>query len=143
PSREALCGNMSRTIAAYNSEVERFDAAHGGGSREARADAAGAFVDRDPSRISWSAALIENVVRCKLQAFNSHRIRHSLYRPFTPSWLYYDRAFNERVYQMPRIFPLHDSAAENRVIMLGSPGGKVSFCALMTVSLPSLHAADM
>src|SRR5690606_8026805 len=60
-----------------------------------------------------------------------------------PSWLYYDRAFNERVYQMPRIFPLDQPSAENRVIMLASPGGKVAFCALMSPALPSLQVADI
>ena len=39
-----------------------------------------------------------------------------MYRPFTKQWLYFNRRFNEMVYQMPRIFP--DANAENRTIVI-------------------------
>ncbi|WP_035418726.1 type ISP restriction/modification enzyme, partial [Ferrovum myxofaciens] len=64
----------------------------------------------------------------------------SLYRPFTKQWLYYNRRFNERVYQMPRIFP--DSAAENRVICVSGIGARSGFSALIVNALPNLHTLD-
>ncbi|UNF41236.1 hypothetical protein MNL09_03840 [Bartonella krasnovii] len=37
--------------------------------------------------------------------------------PFTHQWLYYNRIFNESVYQMPRIFPI-EQPVENKVIQI-------------------------
>lgn len=61
----------------------------------------------------------------------------SLYRPFTNQWAYYNRNFNNRVYQMPRIFP--NAAAENLVIQVCGIGGK-GFSALMSNTLPDIQA---
>ncbi|MCG5073451.1 hypothetical protein L5014_08750 [Paraburkholderia sp. RG36] len=64
-----------------------------------------------------------------------------MYRPYSKQWLYYNRRFNERVYQMPRIFPHAD--AENLVIVVSGTGGRTAFTALMVNSVPSLHMADI
>ncbi|MPT21536.1 MAG: transporter substrate-binding domain-containing protein [Starkeya sp.] len=40
----------------------------------------------------------------------------SLYRPFTKQWLYFDRRFNEMVYQIPRLFPT--AGCQNLVILV-------------------------
>ncbi|WP_297463425.1 type ISP restriction/modification enzyme, partial [Ferrovum sp.] len=63
-----------------------------------------------------------------------------MYRPFTKQWLYYNRPFNERVLQMPRIFP--DSAAENLVICVSGIGARSGFSALMVNAIPNLHTLD-
>lgn len=63
----------------------------------------------------------------------------SLYRPFTRAWLYYSRDFNEMVYQIPRIFPLRDSEAENRVIMVKQRPPEGSQIALMMDCIPELQ----
>ena len=44
---------------------------------------------------------------------------------------------------MPRLFPLGQPEAENRVICVSAGGTKVEFSALMSSALPSLHMVDI
>lgn len=143
PSRDALAANMKAMIAVYNSEADRFDAVNSVGDRRARAAAVDGFVDSDPKKISWSDALKQQIVRGGRLAFASEHLVPSLYRPFAPSWLYYDAALNERVYRMPRLFPIGDVAADNRVICVSGGGDKLGFSALVTSAVPSLHMVDI
>ncbi|WP_375674777.1 DEAD/DEAH box helicase [Bartonella sp. AP9QHHD] len=140
-SREALAKNMSNMIAFYNSEVERFNAAYLHSDRKARANAVNDFVNTDSRKISWSSSLKEELIRGKAFKFKDTYITQSLYRPFTQQWLYYNRVFNHRVLQMPRIFPL-EQAAENKVIQVTGIGASSGFSVLMTKNLSNLHAMD-
>ncbi|WP_375617208.1 type ISP restriction/modification enzyme, partial [Bartonella sp. AP58NXGY] len=65
----------------------------------------------------------------------------SLYRPFSKQWLYYNRTFNEVIYQMPRIFPTNQ-AVENKVIQITGIGAKKEFSVLMTKALPNLDTIE-
>src|SRR5690606_23394116 len=65
-----------------------------------------------------------DLVRDHRHAFESESLVPSLYRPFTKQWLYFNRRFNERVYQMPRIFP--DAEAENLAFNTTSTVGSFS-----------------
>ncbi|WP_336288686.1 DEAD/DEAH box helicase [Bartonella sp. CB60] len=140
-SREALVKNMSYMIAFYNSEVERFNAAYPHFDRKARANAVNSFVNTDSRKISWSSHIKQEVVRGKVFKFESGCLVQSLYRPFTQQWLYYNRTFNERVLQIPRIFPLEE-AVENRVIQVTGIGASSGFSVLMTKNLPNFHTMD-
>ena len=64
-----------------------------------------------------------------------------LYRPFSKQWSYYSRRFNERVYQMPKIFP--NAELPNRVIAVTGKGGKNEFSVLMADHLTDLHLIDV
>ncbi|WP_375686000.1 DEAD/DEAH box helicase [Bartonella sp. AP65SXKL] len=140
-SRENLAKNMRNTITFYNNEVERFNNVYAHSDRKARANAVNDFVDTDTQKISWSSSLKEELVRGKFSEFESNCLVQSLYRPFTQQWLYYNRTFNERVYQMPRIFPMKQ-AVENRVIQVTGVGASSGFSVLMTKNLSNLHAMD-
>jgi len=100
------------------------------------------FIDADPSKISWSHGIKQDLLRSKQFAFDEACLTSGLYRPFTPQWFYYNRTFNERVYQMPRIFPM-GRQVENRVICVSGVGDKVGFGTLMTDAIPSLHMVDI
>ncbi len=127
PSRSAVATNMRRMLDVYNGEVGRFHAAHPeGGTKGLNPDA---FIDRDPARISWSDGLKAKLVRGQQIAFDESCLTPSLYRPFSRAWLYYNRDLNERVYQMPRIFPM--TGAVNRAINVSAVDG-ASFSALMS-----------
>lgn len=63
----------------------------------------------------------------------------SLYRPFAKQWMYFNRSFNERVYQMPRIFP--NAEAENLVIMVTARGAK-EFSATISSVIPDLNSME-
>lgn len=140
-SKPKLTANMTGMIDFYNAEVARFDAAHPGLDTKARQARVDGFINSDPTRISWTRALKQDLGKDRSYAFEAECLVPSLYRPFTKQWLYFNRRFNEMVYQMPRIFP--DAKAENLVIGVSAAGEKVGFSALITSSVPSLHLVDI
>jgi predicted helicase len=141
-SRDALSTNMQAMIGFYDAELARFDVAHPHADRKARGDAVDDFIDTDPTKISWTHNLKEDLAKSKSFQFEEACLTSSLYRPFTRQWLYYSRTFNERVYQMPRIFPMGRKAA-NRVICVSGGGEKVDFSAMIADTIPSLHMVDI
>lgn len=138
PSRDAVSGNMGAMIGFFNVELARFDAAFHGSNRKVRDEAVSDFIDSDPNKISWSDGLKGELARGNIQSFDPASMAISLYRPFTRQWLYYNRTFNERVYQMPRIFP--DAVASNRVICMSGVGAQRTFSCLQSNVVPDLHA---
>ncbi|WP_273724589.1 type ISP restriction/modification enzyme, partial [Bartonella sp. AU18XJBT] len=140
-SRETLKKNMSNMIAFYNSEVERFNAAYGHVDRRIRTKAVNDFVDTDERKISWSHNVKQELVKGKFFELEDTCLTQSLYRPFTQQWLYYNRTFNERVYQMPRIFPM-GKVVENMVIQITGTGTQSGFSVLMSEDLPNLDVVD-
>lgn len=140
PSRAAVESHMQRMIAFYNRERERFTAAHAGLDKKAREAAVDGFIDTDPAKISWTRALKQELAKDRAHPYHAESLIPSLYRPYTKQWLYFNRTFNEMVYQMPRIFP--DAAAENRVICcLGAASAK-DFSALMVDTLPNYDSME-
>ena len=129
--------NMARMIAFYNSQVESFQRSQQtqpAKNTTERRQQVEAFIDNDSRKISWSRAIKNTVGRSVSYHYQEKAITPSLYRPFNKQWLYFDRRFNEMVYQMPRIFPY--SKAENRVICVTGRGATKDFCALITDTLP-------
>ena len=136
----AVVTNMRAMIGFYNAELDRFNNAHPNADRKARDASVDRFIDTDPSKISWSAALKTDLAKDKPAEFDEDCLTPSLYRPFTRQWLYYNRTFNERVYQMPRIFPMGDVGAENQVIMIKQRQHEGSQFALMSKEIPELQS---
>ena len=125
--------NMRRMIDTYNEQVFMWE----------QHSKKGASVDDsvvyDDARISWSEALKANLRRGRLVEFAEHRVRESLYRPFTKSNLYFGRMMNERVYLFPSIFPTPETEVENRVICLTAVGNKLPFHCIITRQIADLH----
>ncbi|WP_208431758.1 DEAD/DEAH box helicase [Bartonella schoenbuchensis] len=140
-SYEALVKNMSNMIAFYNNEVERFNATYPHSDRKARANAINNFINTDVRKISWSHSLKQQFTRGNIFAFEENCLTQSLYRPFTRQWFYYNRAFNESVYQMPHIFPIKE-AVENMVIQVTGIGVRGDFSVLMIKDLPDHGVMD-
>jgi predicted helicase len=138
PSKSAVAQNMQSMITTYNGEVERFQSAYEGIERSAKLDRAGDFIDADPSKISWSRALIGDLVKDKRFKFDANLVQQGQYRPFTKLWLYYSRNFNEMVYQMPKFFPF-STAVKNRMICIAGPGAQRGFSPIMSETIPDLH----
>ncbi|CAK00501.1 predicted helicase (plasmid) [Bartonella tribocorum CIP 105476] len=138
-SREALAKNMSNMITFYNSEVKRFNNTYAHTDRKIRTNAVNDFVNSDESKISWSRSIKQELAKGKFFEFENAYLTQSLYRPFIQQWLYYNRIFNDMVYQMPRIFPM-GQAVENMVIQITGTGTQTVFSALMTKALPNFHA---
>lgn len=142
-SKQTLADNMRTMIEFYDEELSRFDEAHASADRKKREAAVDGFINTDPAKISWTRALKGDLAKGKHHRFDEACLTPSLYRPFMRQWLYYSRNFNEMVYQMPRIFPMSDKSAENRVICVSGVGHRGRFSALMGASLPSMNFADM
>lgn len=138
-SKSRVTSNMSGMIDFYNAEVTRFNAAHVGVDRKAREAKLEDFINTDPTQISWTRALKQELTKDRCFAFEPACLTSSLYRPFTKQWLYFNRRFNEMVYQIPRIFP--DGEAENRVICVPGKGGNKGFSAFMSDAIPDLNLA--
>ena len=119
-SRASVNGNMSRMVENYN------------------AQAVGADIDNDPTKISWSSDLLADARKGRTHEFRKHRIYLGSYRPFTKQYAYFDRPLNERVYQLDNIFPTPQH--ENVGILVTSPGGNAPFTALCVKNVPDLQS---
>ncbi|MET3590405.1 putative helicase [Bartonella silvatica] len=128
---------MNNMIVFYNIEVKRFDDAYTHTDSKARTRDVDSFVNSDDSKISWSYSVKQQLIRRKIFEFEETCLTQSLYCPFTQQWLYYNRIFNEPVYQMPHIFPM-GKIVENRVIKIAAVGARGGFSILMTKNVPDV-----
>lgn len=134
-SKQRLEAHMNSMIGFYNAELDRFNKAHSVLDKKERESVLESFIDTNPQRISWTHNVKQDVVRNHSYAFERESIVSSLYRPFTKQWLYYNRRLNERVYQMPRIFP--EAGVKNLVICVAGTGGVSAFSATITNEVPN------
>ena len=140
-SKSGIASNMGGMIDFYNAEVARFNSAHVGLDKKAREAKVEGFINANPVQISWTRALKQELAKDRSFAFEPDSLTPSLYRPFTKQWIYFNRRFNEMVYQMPRLFP--SAGLENRVLCISAKGDKVAFSALIADAVPSLHMVDI
>lgn len=133
-SKSDVVENMTRMIAFYNAESARFSKAYAGLSQKQRGEQVDEFIDTDPTMISWTRALKQELANNRRLAFGETSIVRSLYRPFTKQWLYFNRRLNEYVGQMPRIFP--ESAAANLMIVVTGIGEAKDFSAQIVDAIP-------
>jgi predicted helicase len=126
-SRAHLAKNMSGMISFYEGELTRYVS-----SGLTDPDKVISF---DNTKISWSYHLKKRMQSSKKSPFSKENIKGILYRPFTKGWLYYDRLFNEYVYQSPKIFG--DGQVNNLAISVSGIGARSGFTALMVNSFVS------
>lgn len=139
-SRSELQDNLTAMVGVYTSELARFNEAYPNSDVKVRDKAVGAFITPDPTKISWTHNLKQALCRNKPLDFTPENIVRGIYRPFTREWLYFDRRLNERVYQIPKLFP--NMNAENLVICFRGVGGLNDFSPFMVNQLPDLCVAD-
>jgi predicted helicase len=80
------------------------------------------FLNIDEKVLKWIRHTKKSLSRGKEIVFNEEKIRHSLYRPFSKRFYYFERIFNEDVYHFPKIFPTAKTEIENCVICVPSLG---------------------
>ena len=129
-----LSNSMQSMIAFYNFEVDRINNTN---NKNIKVDD---FINLDSTKISWSGDLKEALKKTTKGIYKSINIKTSLYRPFTKEYLYFDKMFNNSIYQMPRIFP--NAEAENVVICVSGVGARSGFSALTTNFIPCLDAIE-
>lgn len=132
-----LSESMASMIGFYNAELARFDAVFPEFDTRARLDRLDGFLDTDQTRISWTVNLKQELARGRKHKFDRADMVPSLYRPYSKQWLYFSRVFNERVLQMPRIFPSVDLG--NLVICVTGLGETSGPTALITSTIPNFH----
>lgn len=115
-SKAGVANNMKKMITFYNDEADRFAKRHPGLDKKHRETLIDNFIDTDAKRIAWTHNVKQELAKDRRFEFEDDCLVSSVYRPFSKQWLYYSRRFNERVYQMPRIFP--NASAKNIVIMV-------------------------
>ena len=133
---DTLTENIERMLSTYNAEVDRWKRQ---ANKEKNVDN---FVVYDDTEISWSRDLKVKLKRGTTAEYASHKMRTSLYRPFTQANLYFDRLVNDVVYVFPSIFPTPASESENRVICVNGIGSNKPFHPLMVDVIPCLGILD-
>ena len=127
--------NIRSMVEFYHAERERYHQ----GPDHAMLDVA-KFINSDPTKISWTHNLKQDLTKNRALKFSGGEVLVSTYRPYSKQWVYYSRRLNERVYQMPQIFP--NATAENRVICVTGIGARSGFSVLMVDAIPNLHTLD-
>ena len=89
------------------------------------------------TKIKWSRNLKRELQRHKIAEYADHKVRKSLYRPFTKSYLFFDSIMNNDVSHFPFIFPTSEAESENRVIWI-KVGREWSMFGLMVNQIPDL-----
>lgn len=135
-SKSTLSRNIQSMIDFYNSEVTRYETASNGLKKNKSIDI-GDFINSDSTKISWTRAIKNDLGRLTKREYIPSCLIKAMYRPFTKQCMYFNRHFNEMVYQMPRIFP--DATVKNRVICVTGRGATKAFCALISDTLPDLE----
>ena len=132
-NQSVLTENINRMIQTYNTEVARWRQRT---DRNANLDD---FVVSDDEKIKWSRNLKRDLKQNKIAEYAEHKVRNSLYRPFTKSYLFFDPIMNNDVSHFPSIFPTPEVSGENRVIIVSDRGFRSGFNTLVTNLIPDFH----
>jgi len=125
-SKGVLKQNVGLMIDFYNSEVDRFQKAI---KRKSINDVIG-FLDKDPTKISWSSSLIPKLVKGEKAIMEKNKIDESVYRPFFKQYLYTGKKFIHRRGQFDDFFP--EKNTENIIICVSGIGGSKGFSAFIS-----------
>ncbi len=128
-AKQKLEKNMKSTITFYNAEFERF--------KNAEKIIVENFINQDPTKISWNRNLKEDFEKSKKHVYSCKSLRIGYYRPFCRMNLYFDKAFNAMLYQIPKLFPTPDT--QNLVICVSGIGVTKDFSCIISNILPDLE----
>ncbi|POY43563.1 damage-inducible protein [Avibacterium gallinarum] len=132
-AKEKLIYNMTSMINVYNQEVIIYQRKH----KENPNLSVNKIITLDSKKISWSDTLKAKLIRLEKASIKPEKLSISLYRPFTKTNFYYDKVFNERTYQMLKIFPT--PTAENKVICVTGLGVTKAFSAIISSIIPDVQ----
>lgn len=138
-SRAALEANMRRMIAAFNEDSSRYAKLCKGKPKDQWPEVETA-IDADPRHISWTRALKADAKRGRVYEFEEASLTQGMYRPFAKQWMYFNRRFNEMVYQQPKLFPTPRHS--NVVISCTGVADRKGFSVLAANMVPNMHLTD-
>ena len=125
---ELLREQVDTFIEIYNTSVDRK-------KRHNLKDPVENFVDTTDPRIKWSHRVKELLKQLEVSTYEETHFRNALYRPFCQQYLYFNHFWNERRYQLYRIFPTPEVETENRIIQV-KVGQEWPMFALMANKIP-------
>ena len=105
-------------------------------------------VSKDDKKIKWNEMQDLSFKKKEYASdFDFNKIRNSLYRPFIHGFLYFDRFWVLRQYQMPQVFPIRtsenlvmcSSGVDNLIICINQNAKDAGQIALMTNHIADLH----
>ncbi|MBI2515605.1 MAG: N-6 DNA methylase [Opitutae bacterium] len=121
-----------RMVEAYQAEMDRW-------RRAKKPENLEEFLRVDPKVCKWIRHTKRNLLRETEVEFDATKIRTALYRPFTRRSFFFERVFNEDIYQFPDFFPMAKTEGENRVLSVTDAGSEKPFMALVSAEINDLH----
>lgn len=91
------------------------------------------------SLISWNDSLQALCYEGSKQYYNDSYVVNALYRPFTKQFLYFQREWIQRPYQMPRLFP---ATMTNIAIGISGIGHQKPFSTIISGNIADLQVVD-
>lgn len=119
-SKNELKKNINITIEHYNKEMRKFSVIYD-------------EINKDSKKCNWTGTWDSFLKRNIEIKEDKNSYYEGIYRPFCKENIYYDRYLNERVYQMPSIFPHRD--AKNLCICVSGLSSGKGFNCLITDSI--------
>ena len=95
------------------------------------------IIKLDPIKISWTRGLRHDFEKLRKHPYRPECLRIATYRPFVKMHYYFDRNFNDMIYQIPRLFPTPQT--KNLVICVSGIGVTKEFSAIITDIIPDLE----
>lgn len=129
-SKMSAEANARRMVEFYNGEVSRIDEAR-------KVSDLDAFLDSDPTKISWNRLLKQRAAKRQPLALNSVLTMTSIYRPFFKQALSIVPEISDLTTVLKNAFP--SSHHHNRVIIIPGNGAAAEFTPLMVDAPPSLQ----
>jgi predicted helicase len=135
--RNALVEAVGRTIEAFNAQLVAFAGYRANHPTSKPADLIDGFIDRDPTRISWTHSLKNRLLANRALEQDVAGVRTAIYRPFFKQNAYMSRGLNHIQGQMPRLFPTKGHG--NVGFYYVGTGSAVPASVIMLDCLPDLH----
>jgi len=132
-SEEKLNLNIQRHLDFYNAQRVAFAKS----ALEQPGLGAKAFLARDEKNISWTRALEWDIEKNKEHQLEDGDVVLACYRPFFKQFLYFSRALNEMVYQIPKLFP--NPSLKNLMICVTGIGVNKQFSVIITNEIPDVQ----
>lgn len=134
--KDRLLKKIEKTTDFYNAEVDRLDVFYKSAEYDKNRFNINNFIIRKDSHVKWSDGLKSQLQRLKPAYVSDSHIVSSLFRPFTKSYLYYDRIFVDR----PSEFGILQQAS-NQYICYNGLGQQKGFSTIITNLYPEFQTA--
>jgi predicted helicase len=134
--RAAVAERAAKMVENFNSELDRW-------RRSGQPTKLDGYLRVDEKVLKWIRHTKKHLLRGKDVEFAGSKIRQAAYRPFVILYYYFDRTFNEDIYQLPRILPNLLAEEENRLLCVPGVGGRTPFWSFVTKRIPNLSFTSL